>query len=37
MGLETPVSGGLGIRAGTALVTLAQNPSSHRFVDELTG
>jgi hypothetical protein len=28
MGLETPVSGGLVIRAGTALVTLAQNPSS---------
>ena len=29
MGLETPVSGGLVIRAGAALVNLAQNPSSH--------
>ena len=29
MGLETPVFGGLVIRAGAALVNLAQNPSSH--------
>ena len=29
MGLETPVPGGLVIRAGAALVNLAQNPSSH--------
>jgi hypothetical protein len=29
MGLETPVSGRLVIRAGAALVNLAQNPSSH--------